>query len=223
MESRFALLPPLLQDHVERCVPDRSDARGTLLHQTGQMRLGPEKPWKPFTAEQTLDARTTGFVWHARFAMAPLVTAVVEDAFEAGKGRLDVKIWGVVPVAHERGLAIDRGEAERYLAELVWCPSAFLYNPDLHFETLDEHRVRVWVVDEETYVDLTFDEAGDIHGIRTTTRSRDGVIQPWAGRFDAYRTFPCGVRAPSGGEVWWEAPDGNFFYWRGEIDGLERR
>lgn len=213
-------LPERLRVHLERNLPDPpAQAVGTLLHQSGRMRLDPKRDWVPFTAEQLIDAGEVGFVWHARVRMAPLVTAVVEDAFEAGKGRLDAKIWGLIPVAHGRGPDIDRGEAERYLAELPWCPLALLRNPDLRFRANEDGSVRVEVFDAETFVDLSFDEAGDIVGSRSTTRSRGDVVQPWVGSFADYRDFG-GVRAPSRGRVWWETPEGPFVYWEGEITEL---
>lgn len=217
-------IPAIVDAFVKRSVKGRIDEpHGTLLHQTGEMRLGEDKPWLPFTAEQTVDAHTTGFVWHARFRMAPMVTGVVEDAYEEGKGRLDAKLWGVLPVAHGRGIDVDRGEAERYLAELPWCPLAMLHNRALNFEELDAHTVRVWVHDPTTYVDLSFDADGDIVRARTTTRVRGDVgVQPWEGHFGNYRDFGD-VRAPSTGEVQWDTPDGPFVYWRGEISDLAFR
>lgn len=217
-------IPAIVDAFVKRSVPGRVDLpRGTLLQQRGDMRLDPDGPWLPFTAEQTIDADTTGFVWHARVRMAPLVTAVVEDAYENGQGRLDAKIWGLFSVAHARGVDVDRGEAERYLAELPWCPLAFLHNPGLQFEERDGDVVRVWVHDPDTYVDLQFDSEGDIVGARTTTRMRGDVVQPWAGRFRDYRDVGGGLRAPSAGEVWWEVEGEPFVYWRGEVTSLTWR
>ena len=215
-------VPDLLSRYLDRSGVAAGGISSTLLHQEGEIRLAPDKPWIKFSAEQTIDATKTAFRWHARFKMAPLLTGVVEDAFEDGKGRLDAKIWGVIPVAHARGLDVDRGEAQRYLAELPWCPAAIAENPELHFAQRDEHTVRVWVLDETWWVDLQLDADGDIRVASTTTRLRDGVAQPWAGRFDDYRDFG-GVRAPSKAEVWWDGPDGRFTYWRAEITSIERR
>lgn len=188
------------------------------------MRLGPDKPWMPFSAEQTFDAGRVGFVWHARVKMAPLVTCVVDDAYEDGHGRLDAKVLGVVPVAHARGVDVDRGEAQRYLAELVWCPLAFVTNPQLRYLELPDGGVRVWVGDETTYVDFSFDGRGDVVRVRTTTRVRGdlGATQDWEGRFFDYQDFE-GIRAPSRAEVEWQTPDGPYLYWRGEIKSLEWR
>lgn len=213
-------IPRILSDYYERAVPEApSEPRGTSIAQVGEMRLAPDKPWMPFSAEQTISASETRFCWRARFKMAPLVTGMVEDAFENGQGRLDAKLWGLFSLAHARGPAVDRAEAQRYLAELVWSPMALVCNPELRFGEAQDGRLRIWVGDERTYVDLLFDEHGDVAGARTETRSRDGEPQPWEGRFWDYQDFD-GIRAPSRGEVWWDAPDGKFVYWRGTVTGL---
>lgn len=210
-------VPDRVERYVRRCMPDPpASATEVVIEQRGEMRLAPERDWMPFSAEQSMSAERTSFVWHARLKMAPLVTGVVEDAYEDGRGRLDARIWGVVPVAHARGLEVDRGEAQRYLAELVWCPLAMVSNPDLRWGREDEGSVRVWVHEEQTWVDLLFDAVGDIVGARTDTRSHGDVVEPWEGRFSEPRDYG-GVRAPSKGEVWWETAEGRFVYWRGEI------
>jgi hypothetical protein len=229
-------VPPIVDAFVRRCVRGSvTRPRGTLLQQRGEMRLGPDGPWRPFTAEQTIEAHTTAFVWHARVQMAPLVTAVVEDAYEGGRGRLDANLWGLFSVAHARGIDVDRGEAQRYLAELPWCPLALLHNPELRFEEREgesEHAVvRVSIHDHpeypdraDTHVDLTFDPDGDIVEARTPNRVRGDVVQPWAGRFRGYRDVGDGLRAPGAAEVWWEEDDGEpFVYWRGEVTSLTWR
>jgi hypothetical protein len=212
-------VPSLLLDYYRRCVPDPpAEPRGTVFEQTGEIKLDPARPWTPFAAEQTHSAERVEFVWRARFKMAPLVTGVVEDAYEDGAGRLDAKLWSLVRIAHARGPEVDRGEAQRYLAELAWCPMAIVHNDELEFAQTADDVVRVWAGDEETYVDLAFDSNGDIAGARAV-RPRDPDLTPWEGRFTHYRDFG-GIRAPSKGEVHWELEDGPFVYWRAEITSL---
>lgn len=221
-------IPNQILNYYRRALPEPpASPQGTLLEQVGQMRLGPDKPWMPFTAEQRVQAETTEFVWHARFKMAPLVTGLVQDSYEQGQGRLDAKIWSVIPVAHARGPEIDQGEAQRYLAELPWCPMALVHNPELRYRELASDRVRVWVHnqqihDESTYVDLHFDAAGDIVVARTETRKHGEWAEPWEGHFWDYRDFE-GLRAPAKAEVAWETAQGRFVYWRGEITALQWR
>lgn len=215
-------IPERIREYFERAVADPPpEPRGTLLEQRGEMRLAPEKPWMPFTGEQSMEADRVGFVWHARVRMAPLVTCVVDDAYEDGHGRLDAKVLGVVPVARARGVDVDRGEAQRYLAELAWCPMALVHNPQLRYRQISDDVVRVWAGDMETYVDLSFDAEGEVTAAKTETRVRGdtGETQTWEGRFSDYRDFGD-LRAPSHGEVGWRTPDGLYLYWRGEVTSI---
>ncbi len=195
-------------------------ARGTVITQRGELRLESGK-WAPFTAEQTFQAERCGFCWHARAKMAPLVTAVVEDAYEDGHGRLEAKVFGLLRVAKgEPGLDLDRGELIRYLGELPWNPMAALHNPELRFTTAPLGKPRVWTHDEGTYVDYTFDSEGDIVEIESTARSRgkEGTA-PWSGRFLRYAELDA-VRIPVEAEVSWDLPEGRLVYWRGTVESF---
>ncbi len=66
-----------------------------------------------------------------RFA-GPIVVQVIEGL--DGEAHLDARLLGVVRLAHVRGGdQVFRGEAMRYLAELVWNPDAILFNHDLEW------------------------------------------------------------------------------------------
>lgn len=212
-------LPPLLERYLERCLPASPASPSKVrLRQTGEMRLAPDKPWFRFRAEQTIATKRLAFRWRARFRMAPLVRGVVEDAIDDdGHGRLEVRLWGLVPLARERGPKIDEGEAQRYLGELVWNPFAVLHNPQLRFEASSSVAVRVSAGDAS--VELRFDEAGDIVGVRAD-RYRDARREPWEGRFGDYRDLG-GFRGPSRGAVGWKTDQGDFVYWRGTIEAVE--
>jgi len=214
-------IPDIISDYYDRSVHlSPSEPMGTVLKQEGQMRLSPDRDWMPFKANQYICAKHTEFHWQAKFKMAPLIFGTVVDAFRNQTGQLDAKIWGLITVAHGRGSDIDRGEIQRYLAELSWCPMAFLHNPELHYRQLSNRLVRVWAFEEDTYVDLHFNDEGDIIGAKTDTRIRNDSPQPWKGKFSDFKEFG-GIRIPSKGEVCWETPDGPFVYWKGSITSIE--
>lgn len=214
-------MPERLRSFVERNLPEPRPAADRLtLHQTGEMRLKPGGRAMPFSAQQWSAVDELAFCWRARVRMAPLVTAVVEDAFEAGRGRLDVRLWGAIRVMHAEGPELDRGEAQRYLAELPWNPGAVLRNPALRFEARGDEGVRVACGDAQTWVDLRFDAAGDIVGSFSETRHfGERGPTPWEGSFWDYGVLG-GLRVPRQGEVSWLLPEGRFTYWRGRIDAL---
>lgn len=43
----------------------------------------------------------------------------------------------IIPIVNASGPDFDKGELQRYLAELAWCPYAVLNNKDLVFEPVD--------------------------------------------------------------------------------------
>lgn len=209
--------PARITAYLSRCLPDGiAGVSKSVIAQRGEIRLGPTKPWMPFQAVQTMSATEVAFRWRANFKFAGFVPGTVEDSFQAGQGAIDAWLLSLFRVAHARGPKIDRAEIQRYLAELVWCPLAFKANDTLQFQELTTNSVRVSAFDDDTHVDLMFNDEHDIVGVSTRTRYRNGQIQPWQGRFDEYRVFH-GVRLPSAGEVWWETPEGPFIYWRGRI------
>jgi len=68
--------------------------RRVRLTEEGEMRSAPGACWIPFTAEEVIDVRRSGFVWEARLRAAKLVPMLVTDAYENGHGRLVVKVAG---------------------------------------------------------------------------------------------------------------------------------
>ena len=191
-----------------------------FIEQRGTMRLKPRGAWLPFSAQQWAATRRVEFRWRARVKMAPLVTAVVTDAFDSGKGRLEAKLWGALRVAHDAGPEIDRGEIQRYLAELPWNPLALLRNQALRFEERDG-AVRVWTREPSLYVDFIFDADGDVVRTLCDNRPLQGRGRMgWEGHFSRYAQLGP-FRTPTHGEVAWLLPEGMFEYWRGDVTSLQ--
>jgi hypothetical protein len=210
-------LPDIVRHYVERNVPPAVlNAPRVRFSELGEMQLRPGR-WSAFRAEQEMDADRVKFTWRARFLAAPLVSLRVRDWYRAGAAGLDVRLWGV-PVMRAHGEDVARGEAMRYLAELVWVPQAFVSNRALEWREVDESSVEVTtrVGCDRVAVTLCFDEAGDIVAMSAVRPRRVGkqvVDTPWSGVFGNYRELD-GVRLPTTGEVSWLLPDGLFTYFR---------
>lgn len=201
--------------------PEAPNASGVRLSQRGEIRLGPDKPWVPFEAEQIIRASTPQFRWTARVRMAPLFTVRVVDAYEAGRGLLDVRLWGWVPLARESGPEIDAGELIRYLAELPWCPFAYAGNP--HLTTRSEDATHLRITAGEGAVRFTVNAQGDVTEAFAESRPRrvgtSSVATAWTGTFSAHVEMG-GIRIPGQGVVAWLLEDGPFEYYRGTITEL---
>ncbi|MBI3669682.1 MAG: hypothetical protein HY237_07885 [Acidobacteria bacterium] len=193
--------------------------KGTWLRQVGEMRLAPNRPWRPFEAEQRFNASAVDFRWEARVRLAPYVRANVIDAFEEGRGILAVRWLGIVPVAGFRGAAVDKGEAMRGLAEQPWRPFPFAEAPCLTWAATLAGTLRATFDDSKTRTSVEFDmdAEGRVLGARAPDRPRTvgkAVVEtPWSGTFGEYRRFG-GRCVPTQAEVTWHLPEGPFTYWR---------
>jgi hypothetical protein len=83
------------------------------LRQTGEMRAAPKAPWRPFTAEQVICVHQPGFAWLARMYVAPLLSADILDCYVDGKGLLEARLFGSLPLARLAGSEASRGELMR--------------------------------------------------------------------------------------------------------------
>ncbi len=88
-----------------------------------------------------------------------------------------MRLFGRVRVQRATGPEVSVGEAQRYLAEMVWAPHALLANPQLEWRELDagEIEVSTQVGSRRAAVRLEFDPAGDIVGVRCDARPRSGL------------------------------------------------
>jgi len=218
-----ARLPAAVYDLAQRlCVKPDQRQVGVKLTQTGRMRQNLKSAsWMLFTATQTLSTRDCAFDWRARFGPFGLIS--VRDALERGRGRLDVKAIGIVPIASApRTPELMRGELMRYLAELPWAPAAILLNSELRWRVAGPDALAVSAGAGETLTEvvLSLDNDGRIVGAFAPDRPRSVgkayLPTPWRGQFTDYRLHE-GRWIPFAGEVAWEIDGKPEVYWQGTI------
>lgn len=218
-----ARLPAAVYDLAKRlCVKPDQRQVGVKLTQTGRMTQNLKSAsWMAFTATQTLSTRDCTFDWRAKFG--PLGLISVRDALERGRGRLDVKALGIVPIASApRTPELMRGELMRYLAELPWAPAAILLNSELRWREAGQDALAVSAGAGETLTEvvLDLDSDGRIVGAFAPDRPRSVgtayLPTPWRGQFTDYRLHE-GRWIPFAGEVAWEIDGRPEVYWQGTI------
>ncbi len=208
--------------------PEHPTIVGARLEQRGTFRIGEKADgWRPFTATQTFSAAPPGFVWDARFEMAPGCPVLVRDSYLGGRGAMSGALFGVIPVVQAAPAPeLDAGSLHRFLGELVWMPSRLQPGDGLQWDALDDRHARVTLCDGAARVslDVTFADDGSISRIYTPDRAR--AIK---GGFDT-RGWGCdlcdwerhdGFWVPMAGEVFWELDGRRVPYWRGRIVRVE--
>lgn len=194
-------------------VPGRAVPRVVRLVQTGQLRSGLDKPWVPFSAQQTYALDPPGFVWLARARLAPLVPMWALDEYVAGRGSMRIRLLGLAAIADARGPELDRGAGLRFWGEILALPEVVL-DPRLTWQPRGPRRAHVTIADGPlTFeADVDFDDAGRpiaFHAERHRDTPKGAVLTPWSGHFGAWKDFR-GRAFPSQWESVWHLPEGDF-------------
>ncbi len=192
------------------------------LKQVGQFRLGEEQGWMPFTAEQYYTTDPPGFVWAARFQLAPLLSIVGRDRYTAGTGSIVMRLMSLIPVASKSGGGLNQGALLRYLNETMWFPAAAV-SPYITWEAIDASSARATM----TYGGVTgtavfvFDDKGRLTDMMAERyNDAKGRLLPWSTPMTGYGEF-AGVRIPVQGDGKWMYESGDFTYIRLRITGVE--
>jgi hypothetical protein len=190
--------------------------RGIKTTQRGEFRSSPNATWIAFNAEEYVDAMKSGFCWTAQMGTG-LKSFNVTDAYDNGQGRLVVK-KGPLKLRELRGGDVDKGELQRYLAYLSYCPTMIVNNPYLVMESVGPQTLRISDKSDQTgaSVDLDVEDTGRIslaRAIRPMTVARKIVMTPWSGRTSDFKEWQ-GLRIPYSMEAAWEPPEAAFTYIR---------
>lgn len=198
--------------------------RHVRIKHRGSFNMGEtDNNWQPFTSDQLVATYPRGFIWDASIRMAPLMTVSVVDAYVAGRGVLEAKLFGLITVMKQpQSPELDQGELLRFFAETAWYPTALLPSQGVEWQAVDASRATATLADRGTIVSLTFtfNESGLIESVRSDDRFRAAngkqIATPWEGRFWDY-VERDGMLVPNAGEVAWLLPEGSRPYWRGDI------
>ncbi len=203
-------------------VSDDRGGRLVRLTQIGDMWLKPGSKPLDFSAEQTMSVVDAGFLWRAWFRMAGVSMQVI-DYMVGSEAGLEGQLLGTFPLIRMTGTdTMFRGEAMRYLAELMWNPDAILFNRQLTWGVLDARTLVVATGEgaRRCEVRLILNEDGDPVGMEADDRPRQNGRKvencPWFGRAGDYRAVG-GRRIPIRAEVGWLLDGVEFIYWRGRV------
>lgn len=200
-EEMAADLPPVVQKWLANSGAIGRERIGSVyLEQDAQMKMKPEQEdWASAKARQYFSTAPPAFNWVVEMKMAPGLTVAGRDKFVGGKGEMSIKLLSLFPVAFAGNNAkVDQATLQRYLAEIVWFPSAAV-SPWITWESLDAASARatmryggtsgsgIFHFDEEgdfeRFVAMRFMDAGDAEPTEWTVRtlkteSREGLRVP---------------------------------------------
>ncbi len=198
--------------------------RVVRLTQSGKMWLKPGSKPLAFTAQQTIAVADIAFLWRAWLPIIAGLSMQVIDYVVSGEAGIEGRLPGALPLVRATGGdAAFRGEAMRYLSELMWNPDALLFNPQLEWRVINAHTLAVATGEgtRRSEVRLILNGDGDLVRVEADDRPRldGGVLStcPWFGRGSDYRTIGD-RRIPIQAEAGWIVNGAEFIYWRGRVE-----
>lgn len=217
-------LPEPVQRYLIRSIPEGYPLiSSVMLQQEGKMRQSPEQTWSPFEAYQVFTINPPAFVWMADMHMMPLLDVAARDKYQDGHGEMLIALQATIPIANGQGKTYDTGAFIRYMAEMMWFPTAMLQDY-ITWEAIDDRTAIAvaTVADQSVRVTFHFDDNSDIAYIESHDRHMGDDVDTtaWYGYCHDYQRFD-GVRIPTSIEVGWAPDSGYYAWWRGTITQIE--
>ncbi len=224
-EERLQSLPDPVKRWLKTTgIAGRPEIRQAWIRQSAQMKMKPgQKKWYTAEAEQLITTDPPAFLWTVRMRMNPLISIKGRDKFIDGKGEMRIRMNSLINVVNEKGEKIDEGTLQRYLGEIVWCPSAVL-SPFITWEAIDEYSAKATMRYKGTEGNgiFYFNQDGDF--IRfSTMRFKDNT--PDAMRYEwiiAVRKHAVmdGIKIPVEMDATWKLDEGDWTWLKLTIEEI---
>jgi hypothetical protein len=143
-EKALLDLPPVVQKWLTNSgIIGKQWISNVHLIQELQLKMKPEQTsWNNGTAEQYFTIQPPAFNWNINTEMNSILSVAGRDKFEDGKGEMLIKLLSLIPVANaQNDEKVNQATSQRYLAEIVWFPSASL-SQYIKWETIDHYSAR---------------------------------------------------------------------------------
>ena len=205
-------------------VVGKESIRTVRLKQQGFFRQQPGQKWFPMVAEQYFMTTPPAYSWQATMRPFPIVWISATDRFSDGHGSMLIKPLSLITVANARGPEMDQGSALRFLAEMIWFPTAWL-SDYIQWEAIDAHSAKAMYHEPRISVSavLHVNEQGQPTQITTDRFMEEHGhyrLTPWSGQSNEYREVD-GMRIPTRIEASWHLASGEFSYFRCKITEIE--
>lgn len=221
-ESDISHLPEIVRKWMQNSgVIGNEKIVSVRLEQKGEMKTKPEGKWMPFTATQYFNVKDAAFVWTTEVDFMPMIDMVGRDKLIDGKGEMLIKLANVIPIVDEgNNEKINSGAMLRYMAEIVWFPSAVLCDYVL-WEAINANLVKATFTLNGKAVSgiYTFSDEGNFKSFeadRYYGGGKDATLETWFIKAEDYKDFK-GFKIPNKCNVTWKLEDGDFNWLNLEI------
>ena len=156
--------------------------------------------------------------------MNSILSVTGRDKFENGQGEMTIKLFSLIPVANSGNhKKVNQATLQRYLAELVWFPSASL-STYIKWDTLDDNSAKATMEYNGTVGsgEFHFDEKGNFKKFITMRYQDTSAIEPTKWTVVATKIEErIGIKIPTECEASWELENGKWTWLKLKIKEIQ--
>lgn len=225
-EEALSDLPPIVQKWlINSGVVDKEPVLNVHLVQELQLKMKPgQAEWNNGRAEQYFTVQPPAFNWSITTGMNPILSASGRDKFENGKGEMTIKLFSLIPVANAKNnIKTNQASLQRYLAEIVWFPSASL-SPYIRWEVLDDCSAKATMEYNGTVGsgEFHFDAIGNFKKFKAMRYQDPNADKPVEWTVIATKTEERnGIKIPTECEASWELVGGKWTWLKLKIADIQ--
>ncbi len=209
-QNRTRSLPEPVKKYLDLVLPkDPRQIKEVELTHNGFFKSSLKSDWVKIKGKQYFKTETPEFEWTGETSMFK-----ASDRYMDGKGRLRVKLFGLIPIVNARGPEVDQAELLRWLGESVWFPTNLIPGDQLSWSPINSSSAKLNYShkDQKLWYIINFDEKGYIVRLETERYLEKGKPEKWIGKVSDYKDFH-GFIVPSHIEAFWELEEeGDFQY-----------
>lgn len=225
-EEALLHLPSIIQKWlINSGITGKQLIYNVYLGQKLQLKMNPEQVnWNNGTAEQYFTIQPPAFNWNINTEMNSILGVVGRDKFEDGKGEMLIKLFSFIPVANAKNdEKVNQATLQRYLAEIVWFPSAAL-SQHIKWEYIDDYSARATMEYKGTKGsgEFHFDKDGNFEKFVAMRYQDSNASKPTKWTVIAIRTEERnGIKIPTECEASWELENGKWTWLKLKIMDIQ--
>jgi hypothetical protein len=225
-EDMISDVPPIVQKWLANSgVIGKQIVSNVHLVQELHLKMKPEQEdWMFGSAEQYFTVQPPAFNWNINTKMNSILSVAGRDKFENGNGEMTIKLFSLIPVAKaNNNKKVDQATLQRYLAEIVWFPSASL-SSYIKWEIIDEYSAKAIMEYNGTKGsgEFYFDKNGKFLKFVAMRFQDSNSIEPTEWTVIATKTEERnGIKIPVECKANWKLDNGNWTWLKVKITDIE--
>jgi hypothetical protein len=183
----------------------------------GLFKTGLHGKWINIKGEQYATTVKPGFIWQGTTKM---FTAI--DQYIGDKGQLTVTLLSMYNMVNGKGENYNQGELLRWLGESVLYPTNLLPDARLQWQPIDAQSAKLMFQYKtlSLFFNITFNAIGQITQLETNRYMDKTRLETWIIKATNYKEYN-NLFVPTGFEVLWRLPEGDFSYAKFNITAVE--